>query len=405
MTPSFEQAPGPITTSYTGTQSASPVAMPTRPNFHRAATMAPGYSQGYSQETVAASPKAMKSFYIEPGSTAMYTMAASFLMMGFACWIPFYLGICMLFDKHYRMWIGWEHPALVVFLTFMMPVAFVGCIYVILRKGMPGSGVRSEETMVLVGATFTSLLGVTLCLLALPMSASSASVIQQLSFGCDLADPTSAKMVFYSQVLHNIRGSPECQTQGSVKDCAGFKSNKYTEYLQRLENDFDCTGLCTLPAPPTAAPAQITPEVAPHPHAGKVPTGQNQGATTGPQGLLLQSRTSTRLNQKSLAFFQTNSTKNVKNRQKTAMQELTSSGQLEQLKEFTVLEERGSKIPALKLFSNEKTDQRCYPLVADRLQVTSSTSGELLFWTGVGLLSVSILAGSVKVVDKTLFEK
>merc|ERR1719321_1545071 len=157
--------------------------------------------------------------------------------------------------------------------------------------------------MVLVGGTFTALLGVVLCLLAIPMSSSAAGTITQLSFGCDLADSTSAKLVFHSQVLHNIRNSPECSGKGSVKDCVGWKSNKYTEYLHRLENDFDCTGLCTLPAPPVAPPASTVPVVAPHAAAGQVPVGANQGATTGPQGLFL--------NQKSWARSKTNRTKNA----------------------------------------------------------------------------------------------
>jgi len=345
-----------------------------------------------SSSVAVASPAAKTSkfslFFIEPGSTAMYAMVASGLMMAFACWMPFYLGVGMLWDKHYRMWIGWEHAFLVVMFSFFMPAAFVGCIYLIVAKGH-GSGVRTEETMVLVGGTFTSLLGIVLCLLALPMSADSAGTIMQLSFGCDLADSTSAKLVFYSQVLHNIRNSPECQGKGSVKDCQGWKSNKYTEYLHRLENDFDCTGLCTLPAPPTAPPISAAPKVAPHPASGQVPVGNNQGSTTGPQGLFL--------NQKSWALSKTNRTKDAQSTHKTEMQtQLSTSSEDADAKQ---------KIPALKLFSKDKTDQRCYPMVADSLQVTSTTAGELLFWQGVGLLFVSVLAGSVKVIDKTLFEK
>lgn len=374
-----------------------------KPVFQRASTvsgdMAPMSAPGGLPPPSKPLPSkaGFSNFFVEPGGTAMYVMTAAAGMMIFACWIPFYLGICLLFDRHYRLWIGWEHPLLVVLFSMFMPVVFVGTIYVILQKGQ-GSGVRAEETMVLVGATFTSLVGVILCLLAIPMCTDAAATIQQLSFGCDLADPTSAKLVFHSQVLHNMRNSIECQAKGSVKDCAGWKSNKYTDYLQHLENDFDCTGLCTLPAPPTAPAAQAAPVVAAHPAAGKVFDGST-GATTGPQGLLL--------NQQGWERSKSNRTKTTLSSHKTGMQTRASiTSEYSDAKYSTISEDMdASVVPALKLYSQEKTDQRCYPLVADRLQVASSTAGELLFWVGVGLLFVSVVAGSVKVVDKTLFEK
>lgn len=294
--------------------------------------------------------------------------------------MPFYLGVFMLWDVHYRMWVTAALPSLAVFVSIFMPVAFVGTIYIILGRGH-GSGVRTEETMVLIGATFTSLLGVTLCLLSLPMSTTAAGTVSRLSFGCDLADPVSASLVQYSQVLHNIRNTPECQAMGSVKDCQGWKSNRYTNYLQRIEQDFDCTGLCTLPAPPTAPPAAAAPpKVGLHPNAGEVPQGAGAAATTGPQEKLL-------LVQRGRALGTSNQT-------------LHTSTQAE-----AEVDTRYDKIPALMLYSKERTVQRCYPMIADRLQVISGTTGELLFWQGIGLLFVSVMAGATKVVDKTLFEK
>lgn len=359
-----------------------PNTAPTRPAFVKSATVSWDTRTGPVQSRVPAKPATapMVSLYIEPGSTAIYVMVASALMMTFACWMPFYLGVCMLWDVHYRMWVTWSLPALVVFASVVMPVAFVGTIYIILGRGH-GSGVRTEETMVLIGATFASLLGVVLCLLALPMSTSAAGTVSRLSFGCDLADPVSAPLVQYSQVLHNIRNTPECQAMGSVKDCPGWKANKYTEYLARIEQDFDCTGLCTLPAPPTAPPAASTPKVAPHANSGQVPQGQGVAATTGPQDVFLQ--------QHGRSLNTNNQTVNSQLQTEAEARTTTSS----------------DAIPALMLYSKDKTDERCYPLIADRLQVISGTTGELLFWQGVGLLFVSVMAGATKVVDKTLFEK
>lgn len=321
--------------------------------------------------------------YIEPGNTALYVMVAAGLMMMFACEMPFYLGVCLLWDAHYRTWVGYAFPLLVVFISIFMPLAFVGAIYVIMQRGH-GAGVRSEENMVLVGATFTSLLGILLCLLALPMSTSAAGTVSRLSFGCDLADPISAPLIQYSQVLHNIRNTPECQVKNSIKDCTGYKSNKYVDYLHRLERDFECTGLCTLPAPPTAIPESAQPKVAEHANAGEVPTSGGQGVASGPQKLL------------GVSFLEQQSSRALSTSNKTM------SGLSTQSRVFT---SNSNKIPALMLFTEDRTDQRCYPLIADRLQVISGTTGELLFWQGIGLLFVSVIAGATKVVDKTLFEK
>lgn len=319
--------------------------------------------------------------YVEPGSISIAVLVASGLMMAFACWMPFYLAVCLLWDVHYRTWVGWGLSVFVVCFSVLMPMAFVGTIYLIMQRGR-GSGVRTEETMVLVGATFASLLGVTLCLTSLPMASSAAGTISRLSFGCDLADPVSAMLVYHSQVLHNIRNTPQCQTLGSIKDCDGFKANYYTNYLFKLERDFDCTGLCTLPSPPTQPPASTQTVVAPHPAAGRVPQGDGGGVTH--RSFLMQ----------------LNSEQNEAWQQKRAlvMTNKTMSGSR------TTVFSSSQKIPALKLFSDDKTDQRCYPLIADRLQVISTTTGELLFWQGVGLLFVSVGAGATKVIDKILFE-
>lgn len=368
--------------------------------------------------------KVAHQLHIEPGSMLGYVLVAAFLMMAFACWMPFYLAIQMLMDVHFRMWIGISNAMLAVILCFLMPVLFAVAIWFILTKGH-GEGLRTEETMVLVGVTFCSLLGIMLCILSVPMSTGSASTISLLSFGCDLDHPVSAKLVQYSQVLHNIRNSPNCTDKGSIKDCDGWKSNTWTNYLQLVENDFDCTGMCTLPAPPTAT-SQITPVVAPHPASGSVPQGDGAGATTGPQrtpekgtfSTLIQTRMQlkrdTKDSRKEDSSTLNDEVGNLKMEEKRFLTQQSrslstsnktmSSSQMLLAKSSWSTPFNDAPIPAPMLYSKDKTDQKCYPLIADRLQVISTQTGEVLFCQGVGLLFVSVLAGAVKVMDKILFE-
>lgn len=292
--------------------------------------------------------------------TTFYLVISGFVMFAFAVALPFTMAIQMLLDEHFVYWFGAMSPVVLLLVCLILPCAFAGTIAALSDNDLPG--IRSEETMVLTGATFASLLGVILALMALPLASQTSGTISGLTFGCDISNPMASNLVQYSKVLHTIRATPECQKKPSVSMCEGYASNKYTEYLRVIEGEFRCTGMCKLPSIPSMYPS----------------LAQEATATLG---------------------HRTNKTR--------SMLALKSS------KSATVSSDSSSianppayQMPkSMMLFSRGSTDRICFPMVADRLHVTVGTTGDLLFWQGMGLIIVSIAAGTTKVLDQCFFQK
>merc|ERR1719159_456519 len=92
-----------------------------------------------------------------------------------------------------------------------------------------------------------------------------------LLYRCDTSEQTH-RLYEYSQVLHNIRASPECAKKFSVEECDGYESAPpYTSFLKTLESDFRCSGFCYKANPlvagaaPGPAPSKPAPSAAPGP--------------------------------------------------------------------------------------------------------------------------------------------
>merc|ERR1719235_2559288 len=94
------------------------------------------------------------------------------------------------------------------------------------------------------GNVFITLFGLLLMIVSLPLEWQAQNVGTALMYHCD-TDPITPRLYEYSQVLQNIRASPECAKKYSVEECAGYQESlPYTEYLKQMEQHFKCAGFC-----------------------------------------------------------------------------------------------------------------------------------------------------------------
>lgn len=295
---------------------------------------------------------------------------ACFMMMG-VCALPIMGAIATLTDENYQFWLGPTWPWLVIAGCGFVFILFAVTMQLLLNYSLPEH--RSQLTMAFTWATFAALLGVILVPLSLLANKEALNIASTISQGCLTAMPQSEMLVDYSQVLYNIRLSPNCTGATSVAECQGYSANKYTAYLQYLEQDFHCGPLC--PESPPPARAVHAPDLFTEPLPTEKPTLQPPPMYGPPL-------------QNALSFLQADGSlvgQQVKLHSHEAARELampSGSG---------VMETALPHMQAKKLFSKGDTRMTCYPLIATRLQVLVSTFGGLWYWEGMGLIIISLL--------------
>lgn len=183
----------------------------------------------------------------ETSKMPTYLVISGFAMFCFAVALPFCWAVGLLLDRHFKYWFGAWMPIVLVIVSVLFPFFFAGMIAALANKD--DAGVKSEQTMVLVGSTFASLFGVILALMSIPLIHSTSGTIAALAVGCDVSNPQAINMIQTSRVLHNIRATPNCTAKATVALCEGYAHTMETDYIREVEGEFHCTGMCKLPTP------------------------------------------------------------------------------------------------------------------------------------------------------------
>merc|ERR1719161_743454 len=147
-----------------------------------------------------------------------------------------------------------------IFLCVSIIILYATTISIFFSHARPQ--VQTEQTIMMIANIFITLLGLVLMLVSLPLSRQSIEIYNDLMHRCDYSERTH-RMYEYSQVLHNIRTTPDCASKFSVEECNGYSdAPPYTSFLKAMETDFRCSGFCyrpplaakaTAPAPPAAS--------------------------------------------------------------------------------------------------------------------------------------------------------
>mmetsp|Transcript_129762 Transcript_129762/g.225499 ORF Transcript_129762/g.225499 Transcript_129762/m.225499 type:complete len:375 (-) Transcript_129762:91-1215(-) len=165
------------------------------------------------------------------------------------CIVPLWNSFALMQNANYIFWAGRSVPTWIIIICIIMVFLYVATSAVFFSAAHPA--VQSEQTVMMIANIFITLFGLILMMMALPLINQSNSTYYNLMNACDYSEETH-RLFEYSQVLQNIRATPDCATKPSVEDCLGYEpAPPYTVFLKEMESSFRCSGFCY--KPPAAA--------------------------------------------------------------------------------------------------------------------------------------------------------
>jgi len=255
----------------------------------------------------------------------------------------------LLQDANAVFWIGRFLPFMVILACVGVTLLLVATLYLLRDHAAPST--RNALTMSLVANIFTALLGLSLMLLALPLSTKLYATADQIAIGCVVPSRDMRTLMYYSQVMHNMRTTPNCTVKESIADCDGYKENEYTTYLRDLEEEFQCVPFCSLAPVPMPAPALLQ---------------QTKGKAK-------------------------HSLLNAKKRRSSSASTKAATIETESL--------ATKQEPRLLFSRSQTTTTSCWKMIPVRLNVLAWCFGDLMFWEGFILLLVSVIASAFSAID------
>lgn len=166
------------------------------------------------------------------------------LLLAMLCIVPVWNATALMSDDNYVFWAGRATPVSIMTLTLGLVVVYVATVLIFV--GCARSQF-SEQTVMMMANIFITLLGLILILMSLPLTRESVETYTTLMHQCDVA-PQTHRLYEYSQVLHNIRATPECAAKYSVEECLGYEDAvPYTSFLKSMERQYHCAGFCYRP--------------------------------------------------------------------------------------------------------------------------------------------------------------
>jgi len=228
-------------------------------------------------------------------SSKLIFTTSGIVLLALLCVVPVWNAVALMSDSNFVFWVGRNLPVWMIVFCFFLIVLYIITILTFFTYAR--LEVQNEQTIMMIANVFITLLGLVLMLVSLPLSRSSAETYHNLMHRCDYSEETH-RMYEYSQVLQNIRSSPECMAMYSVEECVGYAdAPPYTTFLKAMETDFRCSGFCyrppanaalveTEPAAPGAETPGDVPVEASTPPEGQAPNADTPDSASG----LLQQR-------------------------------------------------------------------------------------------------------------------
>lgn len=186
--------------------------------------------------------------------TSMFVIGGSFLLFMLAV-TPVWNAVSLLQDFNYTFWSGHHVPHCIIITCASIILLYIAISSVFF--GRTQASAQTEQMIMNMATIFITLFGVALMLASLPLTWEANLTSTNLLHNCDASAQTH-RLYEYSQVLQNIRATPECAKKFSVEECAGYQdSPPYTNYLKQMESSFMCAGFCYRPSSAPAAKAAL----------------------------------------------------------------------------------------------------------------------------------------------------
>jgi len=184
------------------------------------------------------------------GKTAIFTLGGSLLLLLMSI-CPLWNAASLLHSFNYVFWAGRRLPTTIIVVCICIIVLFAFTSGLFFRRSIANQG---EQSIMMVVNIFVTLFGLFLMLTAMPLQLQAETLSHDIMFDCAFSEQTH-RLYEYSQVLQNMRATPECAKKFSVEECAGYQSSPpYTDFLKNMESEFLCAGFC-YKAPSAATPA------------------------------------------------------------------------------------------------------------------------------------------------------
>jgi len=156
--------------------------------------------------------------------------------------VPIWNSFILMMDSNYVFWAGRWTPQWIIIVSVSIVFLYALTVHAFFRK--PVAMEHTEPTIMMIANIFITLFGIFLMLVALPLTHQAELTQTNLLHRCDHSEQTQ-RLYEYSQVLQNMRATPECAKKGSVEECAGYEAAApYTNFLKGMENNFRCAGFC-----------------------------------------------------------------------------------------------------------------------------------------------------------------
>jgi len=178
-------------------------------------------------------------------SSKLIFTTTGIILLALLCVVPVWNAVALMSDSNFVFWVGRNLPVWMIVFCFFLVVLYIITILTFFTYAR--LEVQNEQTIMMIANVFITLLGLVLMLVSLPLSRSSVETYHNLMHRCDYSEQTH-RMYEYSQVLQNIRSTPECMAMYSVEECVGYAdAPPYTTFLKAMETDFRCSGFCYRP--------------------------------------------------------------------------------------------------------------------------------------------------------------
>jgi len=178
-------------------------------------------------------------------SSKLIFTTTGIVLLALLCVVPVWNAVALMSDSNFVFWVGRNLPVWMMVFCFFLIVLYI--ITILTFFSYARLEVQNEQTIMMIANVFITLLGLVLMLVSLPLSRSSVETYHNLMHRCDYSEQTH-RMYEYSQVLQNIRSTPECMAMYSVEECVGYAdAPPYTTFLKAMETDFRCSGFCYRP--------------------------------------------------------------------------------------------------------------------------------------------------------------
>lgn len=178
-------------------------------------------------------------------STERVVQATGAIILTLLIFIPVSNAVSILTDANLSFWLGRALPW-----TWLMSCVCLILLYLVTTQLFFTFGQvewRNDATLMYMSRTFLSALAVGLIMQSYPLYEKSGQASKMLLDECSFDSHSSSLQKTYEK-LRAIRDDQNCANQLSVRACEGFVANDYTEYLAWVEEEFQCTGMCSLPA-------------------------------------------------------------------------------------------------------------------------------------------------------------